>query len=511
MTTDNAELDALRLRGIRFIVLAGWCCALALMIIAAFNGLPDDALVAAIVIGLNIMPSIVAWQGRHDRNARLLVATIAAAYPAVGVFVMRGHPWQMDAHMYFFVALAPLVVLCDWRPLGLAAGLIAGHHLLLELVQPTWVFNGNGNLGRVMVHAAAVVLETSALGYFSIRLRALVIRQDEARRAGERHLAAMTESHDRLEQALTHLRTAEARAAAERGRHEALELEATAHRRAEMLAVAARFERSVANIVDSVGAASTDLDDSARALDTLAAHATRRTEHTAAAITRSLDEARALATQVRDLSQSVDAIAASAGAQVRLGNDARAASGFSQSSVSALAKHGVSISGFADSIGRIASRTNLLALNATIEAARAGEAGRGFGVVATEVKGLASQAGTASGEIRGLVQAVERGAVTANDALASIGATIEELSTTAERINDEVRRHRETAARIRATAEATTSQAGRIADDITGVVRVAGETSKLSAEIARAASGLSATAQDLRSATSAFVAQLQAA
>lgn len=79
-------------------------------------------------------------------------------------------------------------------------------------------------------------------------------------------------------------------------------------------------------------------------------------------------------------------------------------------------------------ITHIAEQTSLLSLNATIEAARAGEAGRGFGVVATEVKTLAHQTAQATSEITDQVKNVQSAIADTVDAIKGIATTIDKMN-----------------------------------------------------------------------------------
>jgi methyl-accepting chemotaxis protein len=295
------------------------------------------------------------------------------------------------------------------------------------------------------------------------------------------------------------------------GEQKETELRTAAQRKADMHKLADNFQAAVGGIIDTVSSASTELEAAANTLTKTA----ETTQQLSGAVASASEEASAnvqsVASATEEMTSSVNEISRQVQESAKIAGDAVKQAQETDARINELSQAAGRIGDVVKLITAIAEQTNLLALNATIEAARAGEAGRGFAVVASEVKALAAQTGKATEEISAQIAGMQTATQDSVAAIKAIGGTIGRISEIASTISAAVEEQGAATQEIARNVGEAAKGTQQVASNITDVNRGASETGSASAQVLSSAQSLSSESNHLKLEVDKFLSTVRAA
>ena len=437
------------------------------------------AIVGSVLIGALALVSYLSLRG--TRACSVVFAACLMLFSATMIQAQMG---RIEMHFHIFSALALVIIYRDWLPVVVAAGVIALHHLILTGLQlaestlgglPLMIFNYGCSWGIAFLHAAFVVFEAGILVFFALRMGAerkqalqmiTIVRAFDT----EKDVRGRLPAQDQSVSALSFNQMMEQSGALIR---QLREFATVLRQNAGQLANASKSTRNY------VSEQQQQADQVATATNQMAASVQEVAHNAQLASEASADASRA--------SDAGSKAMASALTMTEATNQALADS---SRMVSQLSEKVESIARVTGSINAISDQTNLLALNAAIEAARAGEHGRGFAVVADEVRSLSRRTQEFTDEIRTTVDelknlseatraAMEMGQTRsgesnrairdASDAISRIEEAIGAVSNMNEQIASACEQQSATSIQINQSIHSVATRNTRVAEEANGV------------------------------------------
>ncbi len=432
----------------------------------------DSGLAIGATLVLAIVAGLVYAGGKGSSASRYVLTFVLVSMVALHIQLARG---TLEFHFGVFVTLAVLLVYKDWRVIVFGAALFAVHHVAFDRLQAA----GFGlfcltepDFGRVMLHAAYVVVQTAVEAVLVVGMARVAREGDEL---GVLVTAINHTDGIALDVSKVSIQTPAGST-----------LQATLGRMYTAVSAVRTNASSIEIACSEIASGNQDL--SARTEQT--ASNLQRTASSMGELTNTVRQSADNARKANQLAMNASTVAIQGGEVV--GQVVDTMKGINESSRK--------ISDIISVIDGIAFQTNILALNAAVEAARAGEQGRGFAVVASEVRSLAGRSAEAAKEIKNLINAsverVEHGTVLVDRA----GATMTEVVSSIRHVTDIM-------GEISAASNEQALGVAEVSEAVTQMDQATQQNAALVEQMAAAAGSLKGQAQDLVQTVSVFKAE----